>query len=537
MADTPPAPRKKSRLKAGLRHIGRILLCGVHTSPDSIEHALEKASPADTSIEKDTDTITPAPSCTSDTPSLTMARAPLKKRSESGTSLKKSMNSARPIEQLPPEIMAEIFAMAVLSEAVPPTSSRMTPLKLGKVCSRWRGIAWSTAHIWSSVYLRLSRRRYQAQVALLRAWLDRSGRYSLTIHLTLEDEGVWTHAAPQKVVAILASESRRWYSVNFVLPEACYPRLEIVKGNLPVLTSFILQPLLSDCRRSQANRKRLIAFEDAPELRTAHLNGYYLDDTIIPWGQLLRLTTQHVYLDECFYALLRVPQITYVCFSTILLNDTGRVVVKSPIKLPHLEYLKMHGASGADQAILLAEMTLPCLSELDLSSPDTSRVLSSIPALLTRSGCLLKKFTLSSCQLVEDELVECLSGMPSIEELKLAPLLTGPPLSSLLMNTLAGYTRNADQNPDSYKGAFLPHLQHLEYEGLASFDGAAVEMMLGYRRRRSGDGPPAIATLKSLRIITDSDINANKEVKKNLQKMADEGLVLVIKSLGGTSWL
>lgn len=536
MADTPPVPRKKSKLKAGLRSIGKIFLCGVDISPDSIEQALEKASPTNTSIEKDTDTTTPAASCTSDDPSLTMVRAPLKKRSESRTSLKKRMNSGKPIEQLPPEIMAEIFAMAVLSEAAS-TSSRMTPFKLGKVCSRWRGIAWSTAHIWSSVYLRLSRRRYQAQAALLRAWLDRSGRYSLTIHLTLEDEGAWTHAAPQKVVAILASESKRWYSVNFVLPEACYPRLEIAKGNLPVLTSFILQPLLSDCRRSQANRKRLTAFENAPELRTAHLNGYYLDDTIVPWGQLLQLTTQHVYLDECFYALLRVPKITYVCFSTILLNDTGRVVVKSPIKLPHMEYLKMHGASGADQAILLAEMTLPCLSELDLSSPDTSRVLSSIPALLTRSGCLLKKFTLSSCQLVEDELVECLSGMPSIEELKLAPLLTGPPLSSLLMNTLAGYTRNADQNPDSYKGAFLPRLQHLEYEGLASFDGAAVEMMLGYRRRRSGEGPPAIANLKSLRIITDSDINANREVKKNLQKMADEGLVLVIKSLGGTSWL
>ena len=162
----------------------------------------------------------------------------------------------------------------------------MTPLKLGKVCSRWRGIAWSTACIWSSVYRRLSRRRYQAQAALLKAFLDRSG-----------------HAAPQEVVAGPASKSQRWYSVNFVLPEACYPCLEIVKGNLPVLTSFILQPLLGDCHQS-ANRKRLTAFEDAPELRTAHLNGYYLDDTIILWGQLLQLTTQHVYLDECFYALL-----------------------------------------------------------------------------------------------------------------------------------------------------------------------------------------------------------------------------------------
>ena len=166
-----------------------------------------------------------------------------------------------------------------------------------------RRIAWSTARIWSSVYLRLSRRRYQAQAALLRALLDRSGHDSLTIHLMLEEGSVWTHAAPQKVVAVSASKSKRWYSVNFVLPEACYPCLEIVKGNLPVLTSFILQPLLSDCRRS-ANRKRLTAFEDAPELRTAHLNGYYPDDTIILWGQLLQLTTQHVHLDESFYALL-----------------------------------------------------------------------------------------------------------------------------------------------------------------------------------------------------------------------------------------
>ena len=153
--------------------------------------------------------------------------------------------------------------MAVLSEAAP-TSSQMTPLKLGKVCSRWRRIAWSgTARIWSSVCLRLSRKWYQAQAALLRALLDRSGHDSLTIHLTLEEGSVWTHAAPQKVVAVPTSKSKRWYSVNVVLPEACYPCLEIVKGNLPVLTSFILQPLLSGCRQS-ANRKRLTAFENVP---------------------------------------------------------------------------------------------------------------------------------------------------------------------------------------------------------------------------------------------------------------------------------
>ena len=32
-----------------------------------------------------------------------------------------------------------------------------------------------------------------------------------------------------------------------------------------------------------------------------------------------------------------VPQITYVCFSTILLSNIGRIAVKSPITLPHLE--------------------------------------------------------------------------------------------------------------------------------------------------------------------------------------------------------
>ena len=156
--------------------------------------------------------------------------------------------------------------MAVLSEAAP-TSSRMTLLKLGKMCSRRRGIACSTAHIWSSVYLRLSRRWYQAQAAL-RAWLNRSGRYSLAIHLTLEDESVWTHATPQKVIATLALEPKKWYSVNFVLSEACRLRLEIVEGNPPVLILFVLQSLSSDCRWSQANRKRLTAFENAPELRT-----------------------------------------------------------------------------------------------------------------------------------------------------------------------------------------------------------------------------------------------------------------------------
>ena len=32
-----------------------------------------------------------------------------------------------------------------------------------------------------------------------------------------------------------------------------------------------------------------------------------------------------------------VPQITYMCFSIILFSNTGRIAVKAPIKLPHLE--------------------------------------------------------------------------------------------------------------------------------------------------------------------------------------------------------
>ena len=51
--------------------------------------------------------------------------------------------------------MAKIFAMAVLLEAAS-TSSQMTPLKLGKVCSQWHGIASKITAIHHRVSLSLN---------------------------------------------------------------------------------------------------------------------------------------------------------------------------------------------------------------------------------------------------------------------------------------------------------------------------------------------------------------------------------------------
>ncbi|KAF9446843.1 hypothetical protein P691DRAFT_608596, partial [Macrolepiota fuliginosa MF-IS2] len=57
-----------------------------------------------------------------------------------------------PTEVLFPEVLSLIF-LYVCDPAEHSTTSCRAPLTLGKVCSRWRGIAHSTPHLWSFLHL------------------------------------------------------------------------------------------------------------------------------------------------------------------------------------------------------------------------------------------------------------------------------------------------------------------------------------------------------------------------------------------------
>ncbi|KAJ2922940.1 hypothetical protein H1R20_g14198, partial [Candolleomyces eurysporus] len=404
------------------------------------------------------------------------------------------------IHTLPPELLTEVFAVACFSEVAATNTARRartTPLTLGQVCRHWRQIVESTPHLWSWVLIRLYRSKYDSQLEILKEWIGRtSTTQPLTIELSFEDEDAWVAKPPHELLQILLKEAHRWRSIDLTLPEACYQRVKSAKVQFPMLENIALQPLLADAHVAQAERKRLDIFEVVPSLTQLRLNGYYLDDCSIPWEQLQELVLQHIYVDECFYALQKAKNLVNCTLSTMLVNDCNRTVKKVQLTLPHLERLRLQGASGTDQATLIANLTAPALSELIISSADASSAFGDIATMVSRSDCLLRTFEVNGFDMDETALVEMLNSLSTVEALHLVPNSSAPLKSGLLDALRGSQTSISDPSASSAAStsatpaptSFLPNLQSLEYEGDAAFEEEALVGMISSRRSGSEIG-------------------------------------------------
>ncbi|RXW23221.1 hypothetical protein EST38_g2647 [Candolleomyces aberdarensis] len=487
--ETKPRTRKRDKVKKIIKRArtraGSFFLC--------VGKGLERygSSPSLPEAKKERDPPIPPPKVTSENPSSPLFLFPV------DDFLVVKRNSDLPIHTLPPELLTEVFAMACFSEVAATNTARRartTPLTLGQVCRHWRQIVVSTPHLWSWVLIRLYRSKYDSQLEILKDWIGRaSTTQPLTIELSFEDEDAWVARPPHELLQILLKEAHRWRSIDLTLPEACYQRVKSAKVQFPMLENIALQPLLADAHVAQAERKRLDVFEVVPSLTHLRLNGYYLDDCSIPWEQLQELVLQHIYVDECFYALQKAKNLVHCTLSTMLVNDCNRTVKKVQLTLPHLERLRVQGASGTDQATLIAHLTAPALSELIISSPNASAAFQDIAKMVSRSDCLLRTFEVNGFDMDETALVEMLNSLSTIEALHLVSSSTAPLESGLLDALRGSQTSTNDQSASSPPAAtasatpapksFLPNLQSLEYEGDAAFE---EEALMGMIRSRSG---------------------------------------------------
>ncbi|KAF8814589.1 hypothetical protein BYT27DRAFT_7206045 [Phlegmacium glaucopus] len=460
-------------------------------------------------------------------------------------------STSQNIGSLPNELMAEIFATTCHADSYTFSNDgnrrkRTTPLILGKVCGQWRAITWSTPYIWSHISLSLSTPRYETQIKLLSVWLTRSGVCPLTINLIFDCENDWTDIIPTELIQLLLASANRWRAINLVLPESWYSLLAELKHSLPLLVTVVSQPLWADCGLTPSKRKRLNLFEFAPLLRDVHVNGYYLSDVDVPWEQLDRFTLQHVYLDECFYALVKTPNLTYCRIYTVLINDVNRNITEHSIELPLLQELVIHSASWADISRLLSKMTVPLLDTLKISAPRIDREPVELPvSFICDPKCLLKRLRLSEWSFVceESEFVRYLRSIPSLEELDI-DMQSSPPITELLHHILELTEPNSpNSSPSDDDTTFLPNLQIFKFSGPihatnSNYDDnltALIEKRLEHSKRCSGN--LLVSPLKVFEVITEETypFTSTPSVKPRLSKLADEGLQLKVK-FSETSW-
>jgi F-box-like len=484
------------------------------------------------------------------------------------SSITPTWSTSRNIDLLPHELIAEIFATTCHADSYTFLTDRnrhkrTTPLILGHVCTQWRAIAWSTPYIWSHISLSLSTPRYETQVKLLSDWLTRSGICPLTINFTFDHENEWTAVIPIDLIRLFVASANRWRSINFVLPESWHSILAELKCNFPLLVTVVSQPLWADCGLSPSKRKRLNLFEFAPLLRVVHVNGYYLSDVDIPWTQLDQFTLQHVYLDECFYALVKTPNITFCRIYTILVNDVDRDIIDKAITLPLLKELVIYSAHLTDISRLLVKMTVPLLETLEISAPQIdvfSEPIDLSALFLCNPKCHLKRLRLSEWLSVcaESEFIQHLRALPSLEELDIDMqpcnlLITelphdidmqpcNFPITELPHDILELAKPNSSPSDDDMP--FLPNLQIFKFSGPivvtnTDYDDnltSLIEKRLDHSKRCL-TGILPISRLKVFEVITEKTypFTPSPSVKQRLSKLAAEGLRLEVK-FSETPW-
>ncbi|KAK6977580.1 hypothetical protein R3P38DRAFT_2810118 [Favolaschia claudopus] len=135
--------------------------------------------------------------------------------------------------RLPQDILEEIFLACLPTAHDAVMSPTEPPLLLGRICSRWRSIAFAFPRLWSSLHIHLRFvDSHEKRVAAVDEWLKRASPLPLSISVHGDDGPFKNDTA---VVDILTRHSSHWFKLNLhKLPDAACFRL--AAENAPALS-------------------------------------------------------------------------------------------------------------------------------------------------------------------------------------------------------------------------------------------------------------------------------------------------------------
>lgn len=218
------------------------------------------------------------------------------------------------IRRLPTELIQMVFHYCLPARNAA-MSAREAPLLLGRVCSRWRQIAYTTPTLWSSLHVSLPRilqptadqmsidlgiataeleshmqLKVQRYGEAMEAWLQRSSRTPLSLSIFSYDNSTPSLDSSvatlvmQTLLGVLARYSSRWRTVaihihTFMDESSLAPLEERRAADFPLLEKFTLD---TDRRTFSPGSLSIL---NSPSLRSVAIG--YRRATPILWGHLM----------------------------------------------------------------------------------------------------------------------------------------------------------------------------------------------------------------------------------------------------------
>ncbi|KAG7443902.1 uncharacterized protein BT62DRAFT_934482 [Guyanagaster necrorhizus] len=300
-----------------------------------------------------------------------------------------------PIRVLPPEILGEIFRLAVdLRIAYRVTD---VPWKLSHVCRKWRCLALSDSHLWARIYIdnaKTSANRITRPI--LDAMLTRSGSQHLTVTYS---EARHTGPSDLYLLERLLENSERWREVNLHFSASTIQRLQMLRYRLPKLSSLFLNPLdnstglpVIDFLRHSPSLESLTldGFKASTRFIIGAANLVYFDDSRFGDVKIDELHAEYLGIIRCSPRLQRFHSIHWPNSSS-----TWRALS------PPILHTSLTDISTRDSSFLQS-LTLPSLTTVEawpLTEPEDDNTSNdfaeALIQLLEKSRCSLTSLTIN----------------------------------------------------------------------------------------------------------------------------------------------
>lgn len=345
-----------------------------------------------------------------------------------------------PVRRLPLEILGDIFAFGLPVHLGRATTSVLQSY-MG-VCRTWRHACLSSPKIWADLSITCDHTsKIENYMPHIGKWAQRSG--SLPLKLSLEAPTYSSEGISEFLSELPAKN--RWKDISLNISQSsCLAPLfhaSLAQG-WPMLESLSI--VAWDIGEKPLTRNGSFGLTDAPHLERLslrileHLNRGALH---MPWSQLVELTLMsNTTIVEYLEILKECPRLQSCSISLEWDdNSTNESSLPMTFSLPFLYYLSVKRVSSS-LSPFFKPISLPSLTELIIEadsheSPEELPLTEIVAIFLTRSGCSLEKFELSTSNLEDAQLTSLLQTSPTLVEVKIrASTLDGSflvPLTSL----------------------------------------------------------------------------------------------------------
>lgn len=471
-----------------------------------------------------------------------------------------------PPTNLPVEILQEVFFQCLPKQpnisAHPGfwrqeslSSPSYAPLLLCHVCRKWRAVALSSPHLWTTMSVIVRLGVAVPAPDLVSVWLRRSGALPLNLALYQQNESTANRVAAGHILDLFKRHISQWGDIHFELFGPHY--------SCSLIPSERARPLLREFRLytshlfPEQEKDLFSVLNHAPQLESLHVSRIPDLDLFggspipIPWVQLVHLSLDYVpAVGTALHILNTCPNLKH-CSMKI---DTARgSLLYPPPHLPKLHTLSIN-LGFESLSCFLEQLTLPKLVDLTVfvrgPLEQYGWAQEQFDAFLTRSNCHIRRLEIHDTGMSSSQFMGCLqhANLQELVELVIDdtrdwtwdPFVTHDALDLLILpaspvkrpvhelkDIMSHGTHSTNTSSDdglaSQTPGLLPLLERLTIRGncLLSSDGKIADMVESRWRQHDKD----IARLNFVEVEL---LASHMEDMRRLKELQGEGLEVVL---------